>query len=103
MATTAPMRAKAKVITAISARSRRPTRVETLMLSSSSRACSPVSTVVLAGLDGVFRPAHRMGGIDGENLADDEIVEQHADRGEMLLDGRYFALVSYSLDLGSIT
>jgi len=26
--------------------------------------------------------------VDGEDLADDEPVEQHADRGQMLLDGR---------------
>jgi hypothetical protein len=38
MATTAPTRAKAKVITEISARSRKPTTVDVSMLSSSSRA-----------------------------------------------------------------
>jgi hypothetical protein len=40
--------------TAISARSRRPTTVETSMLSSSSRACSAVSTVVLPVLTTCF-------------------------------------------------
>ncbi len=29
---------------------------------------------------------HRVGGIDRENLPDDEIVEQHADRGEIAAD-----------------
>ena len=42
----------------------------------------------LAALDDVLRPAHRMRRVDGENLADDQPVEQHADRGQMLLDGR---------------
>jgi hypothetical protein len=37
----------ANVITEISARSRKPIRVDVSMLSRSSRACSPVSTVVL--------------------------------------------------------
>jgi hypothetical protein len=46
------------------------------------RACA---TGRLAALDGVLRPAHRVRGIDGEDLPDDEIVEQNADRGEMLL------------------
>jgi hypothetical protein len=41
-----------------------------------------------AALDDVLGPAHRMRRIDRENLADDEPVEQHADRGQMLLDGR---------------
>jgi hypothetical protein len=36
----------------------------------------------------VFWPAHRMGRIGGQDLADDEPVEQHADRGKVLLDGR---------------
>jgi hypothetical protein len=43
MATTAPMRAKAKVMTLISARSRSPTTVEISMLSSSVRAWSASS------------------------------------------------------------
>jgi hypothetical protein len=41
------MRAKAKVITEITAVSLKPTTVDVSMLSSSWRACSPVSTVVL--------------------------------------------------------
>jgi hypothetical protein len=54
----------------------------------------------LAALDGVLRPAQRVGGIDGEDLPDDEIVEQHSDRGEMLLDGRLFELARHRLDIG---
>jgi hypothetical protein len=42
MPTDAPMRAKANVITEIGARSRRPTTVDVSMLSSSSRASSPL-------------------------------------------------------------
>src|SRR5204863_9554848 len=40
----------------------------------------------LAAVDHVLRPAHRMRRIDGKDLADDEPVEQHTDRGKMLLD-----------------
>jgi hypothetical protein len=56
MATTAPMRAKANVMTLISARSRKPTRVEVSMLSKSFRACSASNTVVLPVLTTCFGP-----------------------------------------------
>jgi hypothetical protein len=42
----------------------------------------------LAALDDVLGPAHRGGGIAGEDAASDEPIEQHADGGEVLLDGR---------------
>jgi hypothetical protein len=42
----------------------------------------------LATAHDVLGPAHRMGRIDGENLADDEPIEQHADRREVLLHRR---------------
>jgi hypothetical protein len=42
----------------------------------------------LAALDDVLGSAHRGGGIAGEDGAGDEPIEQHADRGEVLLDGR---------------
>ena len=42
----------------------------------------------LPALDDVLRTAHRMRLVDGEDLADDEPVEQHADCREVLLDGR---------------
>ena len=62
MAATAPMRAKGKVITAINARSRSPTIVETSMPSiSSTRLFAEHGR--LAGLDDVLRPAHGMRGI----------------------------------------
>src|ERR1700675_4308419 len=98
MPTAAPTRAKLKVINAISARSRRPTTVDTSMLSSSWRACAADSTGVLPRLTECF--GHRGGGIDRENLADDEPVEQHPDRGEMLLDGRLFELARHRLGVG---
>src|SRR5690348_5267045 len=89
-------------MTPISARSRRPTsqgtspsepsgRVTfftTLMLSSSRLACSSLKTGVFPRLTTCFGAAHRMRLVDGEDLADDEPVEQHADCREVLLDGR---------------
>jgi hypothetical protein len=42
----------------------------------------------LAALDDVLGPAHRMGWVDGEDLTDDQPVEQHADCRQMLLDRR---------------
>src|ERR1019366_2210163 len=63
MATTAPMRAKANVITEINARSRKPTRVDVSMLSRRFRACSPVSTVVLPVLTTCFGPRTAWAGL----------------------------------------
>jgi hypothetical protein len=34
-------------------------------------------------------PAHRVRRVDGEDLADHQPVEQHADRSEMQFDGRF--------------
>jgi len=49
----------------------------------------------LAFLDDVLRPTHRGGRIRaGENLADDQPLEHHADRREMLLDGRLFEVLA---------
>src|SRR3954465_15334322 len=50
------MRAKAKVITEISARSRKPTRVVVSILSSNARASSAVSTGVLPRRTTCFGP-----------------------------------------------
>jgi len=41
-----------------------------------------------------------MGGIDGDHLTDDEPVEQHADGGEELFDGRLFEILTHGLDVG---
>jgi Periplasmic binding proteins and sugar binding domain of LacI family len=54
----------------------------------------------LAGFDDVFRAAHRMRRIGRDNLADDEPVEQHADRGEVLLDRRLLEILPKPFDIG---
>ena len=59
-----------------------------LMLVSSRAGLLFVEHPRLAALDDVLGPAHRMRRVDREDLADDEPVEQHADRSQMLLDGR---------------
>ena len=38
--------------------------------------------------DDVLRPPHGRGGVHREDLVDDEPVAEHADRGQVLLDGR---------------
>ena len=53
----------------------------------------------LAGLDDVLRSAHRMRRIGGDHLAGDEPVEQHADRGEVLLDGRFLEVLAEAADV----
>src|SRR5271169_1706997 len=101
MATTAPIRAKAKVITAISARSRRPTSVDTSMLSSSSRACSLVSTEVLPFLTTCFGPRTAAAGFGPAKICPTiKPVEQHADRREVLFDGRRAIAAAQHLDVG---
>jgi hypothetical protein len=42
----------------------------------------------LAAFHDMLRPTHRMRRVDREDLADDEPIEQHADRGKVLFDGR---------------
>ena len=54
----------------------------------------------LAAFDHVLRAAHGVGGVDGEDLADDQPVEQHADGGQVLLDGRLLKVLAERLDLG---
>ena len=54
----------------------------------------------LAGLDDVFGSAHRCCGIEGEDLADDEPVEEHAQRGQVLLDARSGKRARELLDVG---
>ena len=41
-----------------------------------------------------------MGGIGCDDLADDQPVEQHADGGEVLLDGRLLEVLAERLDVG---
>src|ERR1700744_613597 len=62
--------------------------VETSMLSSSFFASSPSSTEVLPFLTTCFGPRTAAAGLGPANLADDQPVEQHADRRQVLLDGR---------------
>jgi hypothetical protein len=54
----------------------------------------------LAFLDDVAGPAHRCGRILVDDLADDEPVEQPADRGEVLLDRRCAVAMRQHLDIG---
>ena len=54
----------------------------------------------LAGLDDVLRSAHRMGRIGRDDLAGDQPVEQHAYRGEVLLDRRLLKILAERLDIG---
>ena len=89
-------------MTPISARSRRPTShgtsvsepsakvtfFTTLMLASSRRACSSVSTGVLPRLTTCFGPRTACAGLMARTWPTIEPVEQHADRGQVLLDGR---------------
>jgi hypothetical protein len=42
----------------------------------------------LAALDHVLRPAHSMRRVDREDLADDQPIEQHPHRGQVLLNCR---------------
>ena len=54
----------------------------------------------LTALDDMLGPANRMGRVGGEDLPDHQPVEQHADRGEMLLYGRLGGRGLERLDIG---
>ena len=84
----------------IRARSRRPTGVATSMSSSSRRASSGASTGVRPRFTTVARAAHRGGRVDRHHLAGHQPVEQVADRGQALLDGRRGELARLRLDPG---
>jgi hypothetical protein len=92
------MRAKAKVITAISAR-RRPDQDGRVDAVEQLARLFVGQHRGLAGLDDVLGTAHRMRRIDRDDLAGDQPVEQHADRGEVLLDRR---LLKFLPEIGSI-
>ena len=94
------MRAKVKIITPMSARSRRPTRVVDIDAVEELAGLVRGQHRGLAACDDMLGPAHRMRRIDGEDLADDEPVEQHADRREVLLDGRLGGRRLQRLDVG---
>jgi hypothetical protein len=54
----------------------------------------------LSALHDVLGPAHGMRRIDCEDLADDQPVEQHADRGQVQLNGRLGVRGLQRLDVG---
>ena len=70
-------------MTPISARSRRPTTVVVSMLSEQPAGLLLGQHRRLAAAHDVLGPAHRMRRVDGEDLADHQPVEQHADRREV--------------------
>ena len=54
----------------------------------------------LAGLDDMLRAAHRARGVERQDLADDEPIEEHPQRGEVLLDARRRERSGELLDVG---
>src|SRR5947199_9716327 len=96
----------------MSARSRNPTRAGSNfsclpsravfltigILSSSSRASSAVSTGVLPFFTTYLGPRTAWAGFDIEDVADHQPVEQHAERGQVLLDRRRRELALQFLD-----
>ena len=72
-------------MTPISARSRRPVSVSGSMLSSRARASSVVSTGVLPFFTTYFGPRTAWAGIVVDDVAGHQPVEQHAQRGQVLL------------------
>jgi hypothetical protein len=54
----------------------------------------------LAAAHDMLGPAYRMRRIDGEDLADDEPIEQHADRREVLFDRGFGGRRLQRLDIG---
>ena len=100
MCKAAEIRAKLYIRSAISARSRRPTTVEVSMLASSCLGFVAVEHRGLALFHDVLRAAHGGGRVLADHLADDEEVEQHADRREVLLHRRGFVGFGQHLDVG---
>ena len=56
----------------------------------------------LAGLDDVLWSTDGTRGVEGQDLADDEPVEEHPQRHEVLLDGRGRAEVSTGMRSGNM-
>ena len=94
------MRAKVKTSRPISARSRRPTTVVGVDAVEELACFGRGQYRGLAGADDIFGAAHCGGGIYRQDLADHQPVEQHADGGQPLLDGRRRKLASEVLDPG---
>jgi hypothetical protein len=109
------MRPKAYVITEIKTRSRRPTRsgtspvvpVRQLDCASDRNAGEEGMRFVnrqhrgLAAPDHMLGPAHRGGGIDGDDMAGEQPVEQHGDSRQVLLDCRLLENLAESLGAGT--
>ena len=70
------------------------------MLSNSWRASSGARMGVRPRLTTWLGPAHDGGGVAADHLADHEPVEQHADRGEVLLDRGLRVGFAELLDVG---
>ena len=70
------------------------------MLSSSFLRFVAVEHRRLAFFDDMLGPAHRGGRVLLDHLADDQPIEQHADRGQVLLDGRRLIAARQDLDIG---
>ena len=49
----------------------------------------------LAASDDVLRPTHRVGRVDGKNLAGDQPIEALPDRSQVLFDRRFFVRVFF--------
>ena len=75
-------------------------------MSRNHRTSAPLARLIggqdrrFAALNDMLRLAHRMGGIRSDEVPDNEPAEQHADRGEVLLDARLFEAVAHRLDVG---
>ena len=87
-------------MTPISARSRRPDECRDIDAVEQLAGLLGGQHRGLAALDDMLGPAHGVRRVDGEDLADDQPVEQHADRGEVLLDGRLGGRGLQRLDIG---
>ena len=48
----------------------------------------------------MFRAAHGVGRVDGDDLAGDQPVEQHPNGGQVLFDRRLFEVAAHGLDVG---
>ena len=94
------MRAKLYIGNAISARSRKPTIVDTSIAVEQRTRLVAEEHRRLAFLDDMCGPAHRRCRVLADDLPDNEPVEQPADRREVLLDRRRAVTFREQLDIG---
>ena len=83
----AETRAKVNTMTPIRARSRSPTTVSVSIERNSSPASSAVSMGVLPLAELLARCLHGQRRVVLEHTAGDQVIEQHADSGHVLLEG----------------